>query len=98
MVDRERDLTYSCHINGLVFSGGSKGGARDVCSPPPGDPNSFNFMQFVGKFGKIVCLRPPGELEPPPGGNPGSATGFGKKSKLLNLNSCTTVGDFQDHQ
>ena len=32
-------------------SGGSKGG-----------PNSFNFMQFLGKYGKIVCWRPP-----PPG-------------------------------
>ena len=28
----------------------------------PGNPNSFNFMQFLGKFGKIVCWRPP-----PPG-------------------------------
>ena len=26
-------------------------------------PNSFDFMQFSGKFGKIVCWRPP----PPPG-------------------------------
>ena len=26
---------------------------------PPGGPNSFNFMQFLGKFGKIVCWRPP---------------------------------------
>ena len=42
---------------------------------PPGGPNSFNFMQFLGKFGKIVCWRPPpGELAPPPRGNPGSAT------------------------
>ena len=24
---------------------------------PPG-PNSFNFMQFLGKFGKIICWRP----------------------------------------
>ena len=22
---------------------------------PPGGPNSFNFMQFLGKFGKIAC-------------------------------------------
>ena len=42
---------------------------------PPGGPNSFNFMQFLGKFGKIVCWRPPGELAPPPRGNPRSATG-----------------------
>ena len=42
-------------------------------TPPPG-PDSFNFMQFLGKFGKIVCWSPPGELMPPPRGNPGSAT------------------------
>ena len=41
---------------------------------PPGGPNSFNFMQFLGKYGKIVCWRPPGELAPTPRGNPGSAT------------------------
>ena len=48
----------------------------DAPPPPPGGPNSFNFMQFLGKFGKIVCWRPPspGELAPPPRGNPGSAT------------------------
>ena len=55
-----------------LFSGGSKGGHV----PPPRGPNSFNFMQFLGKFGKIVCWRPPGELAPPPRGNPGSATAF----------------------
>ena len=43
---------------------------------PPGGPNSFNFMQFLGKFGKIVCWRSPGELAPPPRGNRGSATGL----------------------
>ena len=43
--------------------------------PPLGGPNSFNFMQFLGNFGKIVCWRPPGELAPPPRGNPGSTTG-----------------------
>ena len=31
---------------------------------PPGGPNSFNFMQFLGKFGKIVCWRPPGSWHP----------------------------------
>ena len=31
--------------------------------PSPGGPNSFNFMQFLGKFGKIICWRP----LPPPG-------------------------------
>ena len=37
-----------------------------------------NFMQFLRKFGKIVCCRPPlphpRGLAPPPEGNPGSAT------------------------
>ena len=37
-------------------------------------PNSLNFMQFLGKCGKIVCWRPAGELAPPPRGNLGSAT------------------------
>ena len=32
------------------------GGVRDTHTP--GGPNSFNFMQFLGKFGKIVCWRP----------------------------------------
>ena len=35
----------------------------------PWGPNSLNFMQFWGKFGKIVYWCPP------PQGNPGSATG-----------------------
>ena len=26
--------------------------------PPPGHPNSFDFMQFLGNLGKIVCWRP----------------------------------------
>ena len=48
----------------------------DARPPPPEGPNSFNFMQFLGNFGKIVCWCPPGELAPPPRGNPGSATGM----------------------
>ena len=30
----------------------------------PRSPNSFNFMECWGKFGKILCLRPPGGLAP----------------------------------
>ena len=37
-------------------------GARGTRTPPPEGPSSFNFMQFLGKFGKIVCWRPPGPL------------------------------------
>ena len=36
--------------------GGSKG-VQGTCTPP-GYPNSFDFMQFSGKFGKIICWRP----------------------------------------
>ena len=32
--------------------------------PPLRGPNSFNFMQFLGNFGKIVCWRPPGSWRP----------------------------------
>ena len=60
-------------INEYQISGGSKGG-REGRAPLPGDPNSFNFKQFLGKFGKIIFWCPPGELAPPPWGNPGSTT------------------------
>ena len=53
-------------------SGGSKGGAPGVC--PPTVQNFLNFMQFFGKFDKIIGWRPlSGGLAPPPTGNPGSA-------------------------
>ena len=47
----------------------------------PRGPSSFNFMQFLGKFGKIVCCysapppppRPP-RVSLPSSENPGSAT------------------------
>ena len=43
---------------------------------PPPVPNSFNFMQFLGNFGKNCMLVPPPPqgLAPLPRGNPGSAT------------------------
>ena len=51
--------------------GGSRGG-REGRTPPPGRPNSFDFMQFSGKFG---VFTPPLEgSRPPPRENPGSAT------------------------
>ena len=36
------------------------------------DQNYFNFMKFLGKYGKFVCWCPPGGLASPPMGNPGS--------------------------
>ena len=49
-----------------VYSGGSKGRARGTHAPP-GGPNSFSFMQFLGKYGKIVCWRPRGVDTPSSG-------------------------------
>ena len=48
----------------MQTSGGSKGtpGTR------PQGPNSFNFMQFLGKFGKIVCWRAPWGVGAPSSG------------------------------
>ena len=43
------------------------GGAQGT-RPPPGDQNSFDFMQFLGKFGKIVCWRPPWGVGAPSSG------------------------------
>ena len=54
--------------------GGSRGG-REGRTPPPGRPNSFDFMQFSGKFGvftpPLEGSRPPlGKiLDPPLSGN-----------------------------
>ena len=50
--------------------GGSRGG-REGRTPPPGRPNSFDFMQFLGKFG---VFTPPWRVHAPPRKNPGSAT------------------------
>ena len=56
---------YSVRIVSVADLGGREGCAP----PPPGHPNSFDFMQFSGKFGKIVCWRPPwGVGAPPPPG------------------------------
>ena len=45
-----------------IYIGGSRGGVRDA-RPPPGRPNSFDFMQFSGKFGMFT---PPLEGSRPP--------------------------------
>ena len=47
-----------------VSIGGSRGG-REGRTPPPGRPNSFDFMQFSGKFG---VFTPPLEGSRPPSG------------------------------
>ena len=50
---------YSVLAHGI---GGSRGG-REGRTPPPGRPNSFDFMQFSGKFG---VFTPPLEGSRPP--------------------------------
>ena len=50
--------------------GGSKGGA----SVPPWRSKFFQFHAVFGKIWQNRMLAPPGELAPPPRGNPGSAT------------------------
>ena len=59
LLDKQFDMSQCTDT--VADLGGGAGGA------PPGHPNSFNFMQFSGNFGKIVCWCPP------PWGNPGSA-------------------------
>ena len=44
----------------------------DAC-PPLRAPNSFNFMQCLGKFGKIIGWDLLSPVVPPPPQNPGSA-------------------------
>ena len=49
--------------------------------------NSFNFMQFLGNFGKSYVGAPStGEWAPPPRGNPGSATENCRGSVSMKLN------------
>ena len=79
---RTRHTRVSCYpkiFNFHALSVADLRGTRGMRAPlHPWGPNSFNFMQFLGKFGKIVCWRPPppGELASPPWGNPGSATDY----------------------
>ena len=50
----EHGVVARC-MEGAQISGRSKGVVRDV---HPLVPNYFNFMQFLGKFGKIICWCP----------------------------------------
>ena len=52
-----------------------RGGARDT--RPPWGPKFFQFHAVFGKIWQNLMLAPPpGELAPPPRGNPGSATAW----------------------
>ena len=81
MAGNEKRIGRDC-----LNRGGSKGGARDARAR---GPNSFNFMQFFGKFGKSY-VGAPRVLAPPHQGNPGSATDMTR----LFLNFLERVGSF----
>ena len=70
-------FAHVSEVRQIYLDQGSAGSRGRKGRAPRRDPNSFNFMQFLGNLGKIVCWRPPGELVPPPRGNPGSATARG---------------------
>ena len=47
---------------------------RDTC--PPWGSKFFQFHAVFGKIWQNCMLGPPGELAPPPPGNPGSGTDY----------------------
>ena len=49
--------TFGLQKTAAIAVADLRGGVRTHA--PPRRPNSFNFMQFLGEFGKIVCSRPP---------------------------------------
>ena len=53
---------------------------------PPGRPNSFDFMQFSGKFG---VFTPPWRVHAPPRENPGSAIIYDTLLTPLLTNGCS---------
>ena len=68
-----RSTTMPCAMITNMFSGGSKGGARNA--PFRSKFFQFHAVFFEKLFKSYVCATPsPGELRPPPRGNPGSAT------------------------
>ena len=89
--DFSRKALYMCHTTSCRISNSGQSQtirehqpsladlrARGTCAPFHEGPISFNFMQFLGNFGKIVYWWPPPlplqELAPKPRGNPASAT------------------------
>ena len=62
--DWQNSVCQTVHFHWHNVIGGSRGGAWGTHAPP-GRPNSFNFMQFSGKFG---VFTPPLEGSRPPSG------------------------------
>ena len=76
--------TGTCYVgNGSIHSGGSKGSAPGAHPPPHTAQDFLNFMQFFGKFGKIVCWHPPEGWHPSygeSGSNPDPVADSGPES------------------
>ena len=70
------DNTSPCSSLARLISGGSKGGARDAPPPPLGAQILSISCSFQENMAKSYVGAPPGELAPPPRGNPGSATAY----------------------
>ena len=58
------DVARHWRKNSILALADLGGGVRDA-RPPPGRPNSFDFMQFSGKFG---VFTPPWRVHAPPSG------------------------------
>ena len=69
-------------ILGCSSSGGSGGGALGTRGPPEVQIRS-NSCSFWENLADSYVGAPPGELAPPPWGNPGCATGIYEKSLFL---------------
>ena len=57
---KNKKLTYTTSVADLH--------SKIVDMRPPGGPNSFNFMQFLGNFDEIVCWHPPRGVGTPSSG------------------------------
>ena len=54
-------FTSGATFAALLVANVASGGSTELnFGYPPRGPNSINFMQFLGNFGKIVCWWPPG--------------------------------------
>ena len=71
-----------------------RGGGREGCVPPRG-PKFFQFHAVFGKIWQNRMLAPPGELAPPPRGNPGSATDM---DQLVHRPTCNFLGKNQSKE
>ena len=71
-------FTFGACIAGVYAVADLGGGTRGACPPSPGHSDSFNFMQFSGKYGKSYFGTPLASCPPPPPTreNPGFTTGM----------------------